>query len=79
MTHRMSADRPRRRAVVPGAPIAGMSCFAIEAPAWNDTMATTRLATAAAGDVEDVTRSIAIGDLVRIGRLRPESGTMTTA
>jgi hypothetical protein len=42
-------------------------------------MATTRLATAAAVDVEDVTRSMAVSHQVRIGRRRPESGTMTTA
>jgi hypothetical protein len=42
-------------------------------------MATTRLATAATVDVEDVTRSMVVADQVRIARPRPESGTMTTA
>src|SRR5215510_11549719 len=51
-TQTISADRPRRSAVVPGAPIAGMSCFAIDAPAWNEAMATTRLTMAAAVDLE---------------------------
>jgi hypothetical protein len=34
--------------VVPGDPIAGISCFANVAPTWNDTMATVALVTAVA-------------------------------
>src|SRR4051812_6150226 len=37
---------PRRSAVVPGAPTTGISCFASDAPTWNDSMAATRPATA---------------------------------
>lgn len=39
-----------RNAVVPGAPITGMSCRASEAPTWNESMAATSPATAASGE-----------------------------
>ena len=42
-----SAEMPRRSAVAPGAPTIGISCFATAAPTWNESIATTRLTTAA--------------------------------
>ena len=46
-TRSSTADRPRRRAVVPAGPIVGISCLANVAPIWNDTIATEALMTAA--------------------------------
>ena len=48
VSDRRSAEIPRRNAVVPGAPTIGISCFAIEAPAWKQIMATISATTAVA-------------------------------
>jgi hypothetical protein len=49
----MSADSPRRSAVVPADPATGISCFANDAPIWNEIIATIALESAAVSEEED--------------------------
>jgi hypothetical protein len=45
------AESVRRNAVVAGAPMVVNKCFATEAPAWNDSIATSRKTIAVDFDV----------------------------